>query len=391
MRLSHRRVITISTVVLALAAGAGLLIAGPLNPPGGAVSPTYKTMTEVEPRIAINATNTPGDASSMFRISQPGSYYLTGNIASSPGKNGLAIAVGRVSIDLNGYTISGGASGIASSISTEAIAVRNGMITGTSLHGIDISNSQRSAVDRVVILNVVGSGIACGSGSRVSNCQVNGGANCYYTPPECIIDHCLATNGSGNGFNADSESSLTDCTASYCTGMGFKLSGNDSRVLDCTANQCGTAGFSIGAYSMVERCAATGNAGVGFSVSTGSTIRHCIAENCTSQGIVALGGCNVIENQIRYGPTGIAGIWLQGTQCRAEGNDITAYGYGIYTTSVAHVITKNFVTGATTKAYYIGPSNCVGTIVTPPTNGALISGTSGGSQFTTDPNANFAY
>ena len=42
---------------LALAAGAAL--AGPLNPPSGPVTSTYKTLTEVEPRVPVSATNTP--------------------------------------------------------------------------------------------------------------------------------------------------------------------------------------------------------------------------------------------------------------------------------------------------------------------------------------------
>ena len=51
-----------------------------LDPPVGPITSTFKTLTEVEPRIAINATNTPGDADSIYIISQPGSYYMTGNI-----------------------------------------------------------------------------------------------------------------------------------------------------------------------------------------------------------------------------------------------------------------------------------------------------------------------
>ena len=47
---------------------------GSLTPPAGPVAPTPGP----EPRIAINATNTPGDADSVYRIAQPGSYYLTG-------------------------------------------------------------------------------------------------------------------------------------------------------------------------------------------------------------------------------------------------------------------------------------------------------------------------
>lgn len=41
-----------------LLAGAWLASAGDLTPPAGPVAPTHKTLTEVEPRIAVNAANT---------------------------------------------------------------------------------------------------------------------------------------------------------------------------------------------------------------------------------------------------------------------------------------------------------------------------------------------
>jgi len=65
--------------------------AGPLNPPAGPITSTHKTLTEVEPRIPISSTTTPGDATSLYRISQPGSYYLTGNITGQAGKHGIYI------------------------------------------------------------------------------------------------------------------------------------------------------------------------------------------------------------------------------------------------------------------------------------------------------------
>src|SRR4051812_18571328 len=48
--------------------------AGPLSPPVGPVVATMKTLSEVEPRIALSSTNTPGDGDSLFRITGPGSY-----------------------------------------------------------------------------------------------------------------------------------------------------------------------------------------------------------------------------------------------------------------------------------------------------------------------------
>ena len=47
---------------------------GPLTPPG-APAPTMKSLDQVEPRIAVNSTNTPGGADSLYKITQPGSYY----------------------------------------------------------------------------------------------------------------------------------------------------------------------------------------------------------------------------------------------------------------------------------------------------------------------------
>src|SRR5437868_7397499 len=94
---------------------AGTALAGPLNPPAGPVTSSYKTLTEVEPRTAINAANTPGDSFSVFKITQPGSYYLTSGFAGVTGKTGILIASGGVTLDLNGFTIRLGDSGVTCS------------------------------------------------------------------------------------------------------------------------------------------------------------------------------------------------------------------------------------------------------------------------------------
>ncbi|MBN8616615.1 MAG: hypothetical protein J0L92_38875, partial [Deltaproteobacteria bacterium] len=75
--------------------------------PAGAVSATMKSLAEVEPRTAINSTNTPGDANSVYRISQPGSYYLTGNVQGALGKSGIQITSSNVTLDLNGFSLEG--------------------------------------------------------------------------------------------------------------------------------------------------------------------------------------------------------------------------------------------------------------------------------------------
>ena len=97
-----------ATVAAAAVIGLGFFaIAGDLTPPAGPVAPTMKTLDEVEPRTAINLTNTPGDADSVYRITASGSYYLTGNITDQADKSGIEIATSGVSIDLNGFALIG--------------------------------------------------------------------------------------------------------------------------------------------------------------------------------------------------------------------------------------------------------------------------------------------
>ena len=105
----QQRIRRISSPVLVAATLGGVIwvSAGDLNPPAGPVTPTMKTLTEVEPRIAINAVNTPGDAFSTFKITQPGSYYLTGNVTGAAGTSGIRVASGQVTLDLNGFTLEG--------------------------------------------------------------------------------------------------------------------------------------------------------------------------------------------------------------------------------------------------------------------------------------------
>ena len=67
-----------------------LLAQGSLTPPG-APAPTMKTLQQIEPRTAITNTGA-------VTISQPGSYYLTANLAVSSG-DAITIATNGVTLD----------------------------------------------------------------------------------------------------------------------------------------------------------------------------------------------------------------------------------------------------------------------------------------------------
>jgi hypothetical protein len=338
------------TIALLLLAGAAAL-AGPLNPPAGPVTSSYKTLTDVEPRIALNAANTPGDSNAIYVISQPGSYYLTGNLSVPVSMNGIRIACNSVTIDLNGFQIhgdNGSSSGVALAAFYDGIAVKNGSVEHLGSCGLDLSMAWGARVSNVMA-NQNGTGIKVLDG---------------------VVDGCTATWNSADGFVATSAyGTFTHCTATYNTSHGFSSTGG----------------------SLFENCTANENQGQGFTVGQDSTVRNCIAVRNVQQGIVATLRSVIVDNQVHWnGNSTLAGIWMMDDHNDCEGNDVTANGYGIYAGGATNTIVRNRV-GANTTNFYIVAGNHVGAIVTMSTNAALISGSTGGGLGTTDPLANLVY
>src|ERR1044071_10416365 len=96
------RSVVASLLLSALPSGLSTAFAqGNLTPPG-VPSPTMKTLDQMEPRISIATNTTPGDTTSLFIITNSGSYYLTTNIIGATFKNGIRIATDNVVLNLNG-------------------------------------------------------------------------------------------------------------------------------------------------------------------------------------------------------------------------------------------------------------------------------------------------
>ncbi len=234
------------------AAAAALTLAGDLNPPAGPVAPTMKTLDEVEPRIAINAANTPGDATAQFIIAQPGSYYLTGNIGASGSRAAIRIAANDVSIDLNGFAIDGaGSSGVASGITSLGSVARGGRI-----HNGTISNWANSGAFLV------------GEGSLLENLRIGGNAV--------------------NGVQLSNHSAMRRCTLIGNGGNSVRTF--DSCIVeDCIIETSGTAGIDVSSSNIIRR----------------NIIR---VESAATSGILNLGIWTRIEDNNVTGLSGATGI-----------------------------------------------------------------------------------
>src|SRR5262249_14863369 len=157
-----------------------LFAQGPLTPPG-APAPTMKSLDQVEARIIINTTNTPGNANTQFIISAPGSYYLTGNITGVSGKHCIFVSSANVTIDLNGFMLIGvGGSGTAiydGAVNHGNTVVRNGTIASWGGSGIDLSSSFDSIVENLIVTNNTGFGLKMSDACALRNCVVRDNAS----------------------------------------------------------------------------------------------------------------------------------------------------------------------------------------------------------------------
>lgn len=347
-------------------------LAGDTAPPSGPIAPTMRTLDEVEPRTIINATNTPGDADSTFRIEDPGSYYLTGNLKGFSGEHGIEIAASHVTIDLMGFRVSG-VSGSLDGIKTSVfglqnLTIRNGTVDGWGGNGIDIGlvSSENSLVEAVRASNNATAGIRVGHNTVVSRCTTTDNTFGILSGAACVI---------------------TDCTVRHCTGWGLD-GGFGGVVTNCTSYENDTNGIVVNAGT-VSDCTASHNGLNGIQASGSSTITGCTAQDNDGSGFWT-NSDTVFRNNSSVGNTD-AGIYVFGDGCRLEGNNCIGNAIGIDVDGDTNYIVRNVCTDNAIN-FQIAINNRYGAIMdhtmtgTPSVNGNSASSFMG----TTDPWANFA-
>jgi hypothetical protein len=348
---------TILTILLSSLANQAR--AGELNPPAGPVAPTHKTLTEVEPRMAVNTTNTPGDSDSLFKITLPGSYYLTGNISGVESKHGIEIGIGGVTLDLNGFDVlgvPGSLDGIRSAaLNLTNISVVNGSIRAWGDQGVDLTTFNTSncrVADLRTSLNA-GTGIGTGPNSTLSN--------------------CLAYANGGHGLSAGNGGIVSNSSASFNTGNGIVVAFG-CRVWQSSSYDNDGAGISAGNGSTVVECSARANTLDGILCTAACVIR---GNTCSTNGNLAGNG---------------AGIHATGGDNRIDGNNCTVADRGIDVDSAGNIIINNSCSGNATNWDIAADNVCAPILdLTAPASNAILGNSSPGSIGSSEPNANFSY
>lgn len=305
---------------------------GPLNPPPGPVTSTFKSLQQVEPRIDVATLG--GDAMALRVIGQSGSYYLSGDLQTE-GSQSAAVDVraNDVTLDLNGFMISSTAVAcvrIQSGLSN--VTIRNGSLL---TYGIALDGSGAIHA-RVEALNISGAqrGIVLGSRAYVENCSVYSGSvggDRIVVGAGSILTHCRTW-------------SLVH-PAAYATGV---VLGDSSRASECVA-EGGGIGFTLGTAASLVECSASNTSNAGISAGTNVSVSGCTVQFCP-RGIVMDTANRVERCKIGNASTAIqcttantlvnntmnaaavnsgTGINLLSEHNRVEGNDIYAFATGV--------------------------------------------------------------
>lgn len=265
--------------------------AGPLDPPAGPIASTGKTLTEIEPRTAINSTNTPGDDDSAFRITQSGSYYLAQNfsiLGFLTDIHAIEIAADNVTIDLNGFTLTG----LGGSL--------NGIVAdGTGHHNIVIQNGTIQSFEAGILLDGADStGI--------------------------VVDGVTVLNSDFEGISIRS-----------------------GRISECIVKDSGGAGIIVYTNSFVETCTVENNNSDGINAGNGSVIRDNIVRDNFNDGIRVASRCIIRDNLVSENglATGIkAGIQIYGDNSLIQSNVIVNNEFGLRSSTVS-IFAQNIISG----------------------------------------------
>lgn len=202
-----------------------------------------------------------------FTISQPGSYVLSQNLTSSG--DGISVQANNVSIDLNGFTITGSGSGNGIVVASGTnIQISNGTITGFS-SGVEATEWNNN----IRVTNV----------NSVSNNPW--GIHLFGT--NNMVKSCTVTGSSYIGIRVGSGSKVEDNNV-FNNGHGISATEGHTSIIGNTVTSSLYNGITTGIGCLVKNNTVSYSQGYGIATNTGSLFDG----NVTYQNLVNITGCS---------------------------------------------------------------------------------------------------
>ena len=350
----HLLMKTIRPLALLIALTPALLHAqGSLTPPSGPPVASMKTLDQVEARTPLEAgaAGVVINAAGTITISQPGSYYLTGNrTITTTGANGIVISADGVTLDLNGFALicTGVNGGIAVNLgSVNAATVRRGSILG----GSTVAGSVFSLAGWDKGINGTGSDL------RVSDINARGlrTNGIFISTLNSSVERCSVNICGGSGIQTRNASDTTvrNC-GDYALSIGNPSSGGCGN--NCLGESVGASGYGIYATgSVLTNCRGIAIGGNGLH---GGQVTNCQGASTSGWGIFAANATNCEGSS----STNVGLKATNATNCTGTTNSGTA---GIAVTGTASYCQAGGSGTAMTAAIAIGCTSAGGVITAP--------------------------
>jgi hypothetical protein len=373
------------SVVMAVLASAfsATLVAGPLNPPAGPVSPTLKTLDEVEPRTPVQRL--PASSNAVYVITEPGSYYLTEHVKPAPDQSAIYIDADRVTLDLNGFSLDGndlGKHAVVIEAGVRGTVIRNGFVRGFTRIAINGEESEDTTVESLTIFDSQQEAIFLAQRGVVRNCTILNAPIGIFVGSQGIVSGCVVN--ATTGISAGANSLVQDCTVDPAGGAGITVgqngriegcavgvgatngivSGDNAVIRNCTVEGATLSGVSAGSHCLIEGVVSRNNAQHGFFMTNFTTIKGCTARNNGRFGIFANSACRVIDNVVYDNSTAGAfgGIKLPASLAVCDGNQVWNSRVGIDVDFASNTIVRNVSYSNTVANYDIAGGNRAGAL-----------------------------
>jgi len=199
-------------------------------------------------------------------ISTAGSYVVTANLtASSASTPCIKVTTGFVTINLNGFVLTGTGGGQGISASASPLTITNGFIKSFSV-GIS-APVPRVKLTGITLLSNKGAGASLGDNAESTDSKfINNSADGLDVGKNALITQCTFLGNSGNGLKAGTSAVVTENVASsngstIPTSIGFETDGNATVSGNAaSANTAITDGFGdAGGGSTFEGNTASSN------------------------------------------------------------------------------------------------------------------------------------
>ena len=258
-----------------------------------------KTLDQIEARTPIPKGLASFDPDPHYTITQPGSYYLTGNVEVGPG-HGILINSSNVTLDLNGFALISKTNSpavgraIYLGANVAGIIIKNGTITGGATRTPNGANPWDASylnqgwasgiqdttgspaigvlISQVTIVSCRINAISLDGPSVIQNVVATGCGDTGIRVKEGDVVQSSSTRNGGNGITVFA-GSVTDCFVSNNENWGIYVT--DGIASNSVAKANGSIGIEAFSGS-VNGCHATANFKSGIYVGTG-VAAHCVA------------------------------------------------------------------------------------------------------------------